>query len=161
MNLTASSLREEIGAAPHLQSSLILTGHEERRRHLVLLRHVEIFVPGTTFEALVDLVLALLTTRSRQTCIPSAANNSPAGVRLIIHRLRREIDKGLGKDAGKRLIGTVGNGNKYFLQLDRSEVSITDSFLELKGLDPGILDAFQVLFNLKRKGNGENWSEAL
>jgi hypothetical protein len=124
--------RSEIHPPQDPRAFLVLTGHQEKGKHVVLVKDDKVLIPGIRFQALVDLVVALKTSHTGHSRIPSAGND-PNRTRLIIHRLRGDLGQALGRRRAKQLIQTVGARTTYFLDLESRQAAVADSFFELTG----------------------------
>jgi hypothetical protein len=104
-------------ARPH---RLLLTGERHRGRHLVKLDARPIWLPGTLFIALCDLV------RTRCTTATGFAVESS----LNICRLRDLLDPAVKRHNGRSVIQT-GDGQEYRLTLKPQRLSVHPTFAEL------------------------------
>jgi hypothetical protein len=129
--LGVSSRSASTVASQRWESALILTGCRRPGKYVVLVHGKEVPLSGALFQALVDLVLALLTSQSGYSHIPSCQGNSePQRVRLVIHRLRRAISAVCGDSLGQSLI-VNGPTTQYRLALNPAQVAVLPSFFEL------------------------------
>lgn len=107
---------------------ILLTGRRDNRRHLVELRGRAVWLTFGEFTTLCALACALLL---------NAAGTCPLEG-MAVRRLRRAIDRGVGREGfGKELIHAASDG-EYFLALTPDQIGADASF---RVLAPRYIDA--------------------
>jgi hypothetical protein len=108
-------------------ASIILTGSRRDDHFRIDVGDDAVFLPCASFNTLIDLVCARITSESGFVHVP----------RATIHRLRKAIDQWVGAGAGKQLIET-GCVQEYRLAIAKAKIAervgVTRCFFELTAL---------------------------
>ena len=109
--------------------TLLLTGYYRKRRHRVVAFGKVAALTENSLMCLLDLCVGVFSTKSGFSSIPSLVG-SPETMRLVIHRLRRDLAVALGDVVPLELITNNGRTH-YRLALASSEIAGDPSFFEL------------------------------
>jgi len=108
---------------------LELSGTVQAGRYVVRFGCRSVRLPYARFRALVDLVLARLTSATGLTMLPSVPRQKNLRHQTL-YRLRQDLDEALGAGAGALLV-LHGNLSSYFLGLPAEHIVIDTSLREL------------------------------